>query len=128
MAAQKSLRACGLYKFLLLGSSRAHPILLQMLINYWDPNIEAFQLDAMPLRLEVEDVYFITRLSRYSEVGNLRDRGVGGGLTIDEYIAIYFLPDTKKVGSQVLLNTIWSLNLKVIVIVLARIAGLESLR
>ena len=67
-----------------------------MLINYWDPDIEAFQLDGMPLRLEVEDVYFITGLSHRGEVVNLRARGVGGGLTINEYIFIYFLPHTKK--------------------------------
>ena len=46
----------------------------------------------MPLRLEVEDVYFITELSCRGEVVKLRDRGVGGGITIDEYTAIYFLP------------------------------------
>ena len=34
MADQKALRACGLYKFWRLGSLRAQPRLLQMLVDY----------------------------------------------------------------------------------------------
>ena len=56
MMAQKSLRACGLYNFLHLGSLRVKPRLLQMLVDYWDPNIKTFQIDGMPLSLEVEDI------------------------------------------------------------------------
>ena len=39
----------------------------------------------MSLTIEVEDIYFITGLSRWGEVVNLRSRRPGGGLTIDEY-------------------------------------------
>ena len=98
-----------------------------MLIDYWDSDTEAFQPDGMPLRLEVEDIYFITGLSHQGEVVNLISCGVGGGLTIEEYIVVYCLLDTKNVGSQVLVNAIQNLSLKVIVLVLGRIAGLESL-
>ena len=43
----------------------------------------------MSLTIEVEDIYFITGLSQRGEVVNLRSRGgPGGGLTIDEYIAV----------------------------------------
>ena len=44
----------------------------------------------------VEYIYFITGLSRQGEIVNLRACGVEGGLTIDEYIIVYFLPYTKK--------------------------------
>ena len=83
----------------------------------------------MPLILEVEDIYFIIGLSRRGEVVNLRAKacGVGGSLTIEEYIVVYFLPDTVKIRSQGSINSIQSPDLKVIVLVLARIAGLESL-
>ena len=39
---QQALRACGLYKFWCLGSLRAKPRLLQMLVDYWDPESEKF--------------------------------------------------------------------------------------
>ena len=46
-------------------------------------------IDGMPLRLEVDDIHFITRLSCRGEVVNLSAHGVGGRITIDDYMAIY---------------------------------------
>ena len=63
LMAQQALRACGLYKFWCLGGFRAKPRLLQMLVDYWDLDSESFQTDGMSLTIEVEDIYFITRLS-----------------------------------------------------------------
>ena len=63
LMAQQALRACGLYKFWCLGGLTAKPRLLQMLVDYWDPDIESFQIDRMSLTIEVEDIYFITRIS-----------------------------------------------------------------
>ena len=77
--------------------------------------------------IEVEDIYFITGLSRRGEVVNLRSRRPGGGLTIDEYIVVYYFLDTKKVGSQILTNSIQVLGLKAILLALGRIARLASL-
>ena len=77
-----------------------------MLVNYWDPYSQSFQIDGMSLTIEVEDIYFITRLSRHGEVVNLCSRELVGGLTIDEYIAVYYYLDTKKVGSQIPTNSI----------------------
>ena len=69
-------------------------------MDYWDPDSESFQIDRMSLTIEVEDIYFITGLSQWGEVVNLCSHGgPGGGLTIDEYIAVYCYPDTEKVGS-----------------------------
>ena len=64
LMAQQALRACGLYKFWCLGSLRAKPRLLQMLVDYWDPDSESFHIDGMSLTIEVEVIYFITGLSR----------------------------------------------------------------
>ena len=89
LMAQQALRACGLYKFWCLGSLRAKPRLLQLLVDYWDPEFETFQIDGISLSIEVEDIYFIIGLSQRGEMLNLRYRGPGGGLTIDEYITVY---------------------------------------
>ena len=42
LMAQQTLRACGLYKFWCLGSLRENPRLLQLLVDYWDPDSETF--------------------------------------------------------------------------------------
>ena len=61
---------------------------------------ESFRIDSMSLTIEVEDIYFITGLSRRGEMVNLHARGgPSHGLTIDEYIAVYCYPETEKVGS-----------------------------
>ena len=61
----------------------------------------------MSLTIEVEDIYFITGLSRRGQVVNLRYHGgPRGGLTIDEYIVVYYYPNTEKVGSQIPTNSI----------------------
>ena len=107
---------------------RAKPRLLQMLVDYWDLDLDSFQVDGMSLTIEVEEIYFITGLSRGGVVVNLCSRGgPRGGLTIDEYIAVYCYPDTKKVGSQVPTNAIQVLGLKAILLTLGRIAGSTSL-
>ena len=98
-----------------------------MLVDYWDLDTKTFQIDEMPLILEVEDIYFITGLSHQGELFNLRAHGVRGGLTIEEYIVVYCLLNTKKAGSKVLVNSIQNLGLKAILIALGMIAGLTSL-
>ena len=40
LLAQQALRACGLYKFWCLGSLREKPRVLQILVEYWDPDSE----------------------------------------------------------------------------------------
>ena len=58
---------------------------------------------------------------------NLRSHGLGGELTIDEYIDEYYLLDMEKVGCQIPTNSIHILGLKDILLALGRIAGLASL-
>ena len=59
---------------------------------------------------------------------NLCSRGPRGGLTIDEYIAVYYFSDTEKFGSEISTNSIQVLGLKAILLTLGRIAGLASLQ
>jgi hypothetical protein len=42
--AKKGLHACGMYKVFQVGSMRAQRILLNLLIDYWNPDVEAFML------------------------------------------------------------------------------------
>jgi hypothetical protein len=125
--AQLALKICGLYKFWALKGMRAQVRLLQMLVNYWDPETEAFNIDGKPLRIEVDDIYFITGLSRRGEVVNLKARGAGGGMTMEEYISTHCVAGTDKVGSQLPIRVIENLSLKIIVLVLTWISGSASL-
>ena len=105
----------------------AKPRLLQMPVDYRDPDLESFHIDGMSLSIDIEEIYFIAILFRWGEVVNLWSRGLGGGLTIDEYIMVYCFQDTEKVGSQILTNSIQVLELKAILLALSRISSLASL-
>ena len=96
-------------------------------MDYWDPESQTFQINRMSLSIEVEDIYFITGLSRRGEMVILRSRGPGSRLTINEYILVYYFPKTEKVGSQISTNSIHILGLKAILLELGRIAGFASL-
>jgi hypothetical protein len=106
---------------------RAHVRLLDMLVGYWEPKSESFNLDGQALRIEVEDIYFLTGLSRRGEVVNLKSRGAGSGMKIEEYIDTHCVVGTPKVGSQVPIQAINNLSLNIIVLVLTRITGSASL-
>jgi hypothetical protein len=120
---QMALRRCGLYKFWTLKGMRAQVRLLQMLVNHWDPDTEAFNLDGKPLRIEVEDIYFLIGLSCRGEVVNLKARGAGSGMKIEDYIATHCIAGTKKVGSQLPFIAINNLSLNIVVLVLTWITG-----
>jgi hypothetical protein len=74
--------------------------LLELLVDFWDPDSESFNFDGKPLRIEVEDIYFLTGLSRRGEVVNLKSRGVGSCRKIEDYIDAHYVVGTPKVGSQ----------------------------
>jgi hypothetical protein len=70
-----------------------------MLVGYWDPDSERFILDGQPLRIEVEEIYFLTELSCRGEVMDLKSRRVGSGMKVEEYIEAHYVTGTPMVGS-----------------------------
>src|ERR1700733_1099097 len=114
-----ALRGCGLLKFFKLPNMKANTRLLEMLIDYWDIEEEAFMIDQMPLRVEVEDIYFITGLSQRGEVVHSRGR-TWSSLTIEDYVQIYCPRHSKKVGSQISTTHVDSLSLRIILFTMAR--------
>jgi hypothetical protein len=70
--------------------------------------------------LQVDDIYFITGLSRRGEVVNLKSQGDGGGMTMEDYISTHYVAGTDKVGSQLPIKQIENLSLKIVILVLTR--------
>jgi hypothetical protein len=95
---QIALKRCGLSEFWALKGMRVQVRLLQMLVKFWDIETKAFNFDGKPLRIEVDDIYFITGLSHRGEVMNLKSRGARGGMNIEDYIATHCVAGTDKVG------------------------------
>jgi hypothetical protein len=127
LVAQAALKICGLYKFWALNGMRDQVRLLEMLVGYWDLDSERFILDGQPLRIEVEDIYFLTSLSCRREVVNLKSHEAGSGMKIEEYIDAHYVAGTPKMGSQFPIQTIHNLIMKIIVLVLTSITDSNSL-
>ena len=73
-----SLRNCGLLKFFICPGLRAQPLLLQRMVAMWEPDSQRFLVGDQYLDIEVDDIYFLTRLSRRGEVVEFGGRGGGG--------------------------------------------------
>ena len=60
-----ALHECGLLKFFKVPSMRAQLRLLEYILRMWNPEQQYFEVgDHDILTLEVEDIYFLTGLSR----------------------------------------------------------------
>jgi hypothetical protein len=121
-----TLMQCGLLKFFLCPFMQAQPRLLNALVDYWHPNVEAFMLKGKPLVPTTEDIYFLTSLSRRGEPVNFRTFS-SGPHNIAEPIALYYEVETNRSSSQVPISNITNLSLQVILFLIGRITGSAAL-
>jgi len=119
------LRSCDMYKFFQVGSMRVKRRLLNILINYWNLDVEEFMLTRNYLTITIEDIYFITGLSKRGEIPKFQSQG--GGWRIIDYINKYCVACTKMSSSQVSIKKITKLSLRVILYTLVQIMGSNSL-
>jgi hypothetical protein len=83
-------------------------------------------LEGQSLTPTTEDIYFLTGLSRRGEPVNFRTFS-SGPLNIAELIGLHYEADTDKMGTQVPINKISDLSLKVIVFLIGWITGSADL-
>ena len=76
----------------------AQPRLLNALIDYWNPDPEAFMLEGQSLVPTTKDIYFLTGLSRRGEPVNFQTFLVGPS-KISELVAKYCEFGTDRRGS-----------------------------
>jgi hypothetical protein len=113
---------CGLLKFFLCPFMRVQPRLLNALIDYWHPDVEAFMLEGQSLVPTTKDIYFLTGLSRRGEPVNFRTFPVGPDKIL-ELIAGNCEAGTDRVGSQVPISKITNLLLQAILLLIGKITG-----
>jgi hypothetical protein len=105
---------------------REQPRFLNALVEYWHPDTKAFMLEDLSLTPTIEDIYFLTGLSRRGELVKLRTFPPRP-YNIEDYITIHCEVGTKKVGSQVPIHKITILSLWVILLMIGKITGSEAL-
>jgi hypothetical protein len=121
-----SLMQCGLLKFFLCPFMRAQPRILNAVVDYWHPNVEEFMLEGQSLMPTIEDIYFLTGLSRRGEPVNFH-MFPSGLHNISELIELYYEAGTDKMSSQVPISKIFDLALQAIVLLIRQITGSAAL-
>lgn len=83
-------------------------------------------IDQIPIRIEVEDIYFITGLSRRGEPVNLYGKPLRG-LIVEDYVHVYCIEGSQKVGTQISIKDLKELYMKILLFTIGRVAGSDSL-
>ena len=105
-----TLLQCGLLNFFHCPFMRAQPRILNALVDYWHPNAEAFMLEGQSLAPMIEDIYFLTGLSRRGEPVNFFTFPYRPH-NILELIGIYCEVGTDRTSSQMPISKITDLAL-----------------
>ena len=79
---------------------RANVWLLKHMIRYWHHDLGAFDLQGEILEIALEDIYFITGLSRQGIPVNLKGTSRGSDpMSVQDYVNTYCIPRSQKKGS-----------------------------
>ena len=73
-----ALKACKLFKFWAIPGMRAQVDFLQWLVDKWNIQNQCFIIGGHQLKIELEDIYFLTGLSKRGEQLSLFETTPGG--------------------------------------------------
>lgn len=91
----------------------------------WDPNSQRFLVGDQILDIDVDDIYFLTGLSRQGELVEFGVRG-GGGESVDSYVSNLCMEGTYEQGRKLPIQHVPDIPLKTILYIVTRIAGSTS--
>jgi hypothetical protein len=117
-----ALRECGLLKFFRIPGMRAQLRLLEYLVHMWDVDQQLFHVGVHTLTLDIEDIYFLTGLSRRGYHATLTG-GRGDRLPMSEYVRQYCVPEAERSKGKVSIWGVQDLTLRTILFTIARMAG-----
>jgi hypothetical protein len=84
---------------------RAQLRLLEYLVHMWDVNEHAFRVGVHTLTIDIEDIYFLTRISHRGSWVTLT--GItGGGEPMDYYICHHCVSNTEKHSGKVAIRDV----------------------
>jgi hypothetical protein len=101
---------------------RAQVRLLEHLVQMWDPDQQVFNVGAHTLMINIEDIYFLTGLSRWGShvilTGSRR-----GGMKMSEYCREYCVPEAERQKGKVAIWGVTDITLRTILFTIAQMAG-----
>jgi len=121
-----ALRNCGLLKFFRISSMRQQINLLQYLLDAWDPANQVFQIRGINIPLTVEDIYFLTGLSRRGAPVSLSGPSHGGE-SVRDYVRRHCREGSQPgKDDKIIIRDVTSRSLRTILFTIGRMAGSAS--
>jgi hypothetical protein len=117
-----TLRNCGLLKYFRIPGMRAQVRLLEYLVHMWDLDQQVFHVGVHTMSLDIEDIYFLTGLSRHGYHVSLTGSR-GGGLSMSEYYRLHCVPEEERKKGKVAIWGVWDLTLRTILFTISRMDG-----
>ena len=120
-----TLRDCGLLKFFHTLSMVSHECLLEHILHMWNPEQQYFEVGAHVLTIEVQDIYFLTGLSRQGAPISLTS-SCGGEITTQELINRHYIPGTRTSENKFFIKAVVDGPLHTILFTIQRVAGIQG--
>ena len=96
--------------------------LLELTVSLWDVNDQAFQVGPHILKIEMEDIYFLTGLSKRGEELDFSSHRESEFST-EDYIKEFYREGTLKVSGKIPIKYVCSLPLCTILFTITNLAG-----
>ena len=120
-----ALRDCGLLNFFQTPSMVSHEQLLEHILRMWKPEQYYFKVGAHILTVEVEEIYFLTSLSRRGAPISLTSSR-GGDITTRELIDRHCAPGTGTSGKNIPIKAVTDRALRTILFTMQRVVGSQG--
>ena len=117
-----SSRECGVLKYFKVPSMRAHVRLLDHLTKMWDLEKQHFQVVMNILTIYVEDIYFLTGISRRGSLVSLFSPQ-GGEMTINGLINEHNVIGSTSQGKKIPIKYIMDRPLRSVAFTIEKVVG-----
>lgn len=120
----QALRNYGLLKFFDTHDMRRYNALMDRLVHMWDPNLQVFQVGVHTLEIDIEDIYFITGLSKRGAPVVMSGQRSDVEETMDGYICRHYVPGMEKKSDKALIYVVTDMPLCTILYFFTRAFGI----
>jgi hypothetical protein len=119
----QALLDCGLLKFFRTHNMRKQTGLLERIVHMWDPDLRVFHVGGQDLEIEIEDIYFVTGLSKRGAPVAMSGQRSDVEHTMDHYIRLFCAAGTQKKAGRAPIPAVTDIVLQTILLTITRAFG-----
>jgi hypothetical protein len=117
-----ALRNCGLLKFFKMQKMKKEILLLEYMIGLWNTRSRGSKLGHKLLTIELEDVYFLTGLSKRGALVILSGQRALP-MPVEEYLENHCVPGSRLVGGRIAIKDVRDIPLRSILFSIKTLVG-----